>query len=71
LAEAREEVEDFGRGELWAWWVGLVCGWDRVYRDRGGGGGGAERLTRRAGVRVPSTSNSTMVFLISRSARGG
>ncbi len=27
--------------------------------------------TSRAGVRVPSTSNRQMVFLISRSARGG
>jgi hypothetical protein len=45
LAEAREDVEDFGRGGLWAWEARLVCDWDRVYRDterRGGGRGGGE-----------------------------
>lgn len=29
------------------------------------------RLTRRAGVRVPSTSNRTTVFLMGRSANAG
>jgi hypothetical protein len=63
LAERRQEGEDLGRRVLDA--VRLV--------SRFGGscepGGGV--LTRRAGVRVPSTSNRQIVSLSGRSPSGG
>lgn len=63
LAEAGEELEHLGRDGL-AGKVSAIARWGKGARGR-------YCFTRRAGVRVPSTSKRQMVFLRGRSSKGG
>jgi len=64
VAEGGEELEHGGGDGLFGGVSGVQGGFAR---ELWGGGG----HTRRAGVRVPSTSKRQMVFLTGRSANGG
>ena len=59
VAEGGEELQHFG-GDGLEWWLALFWG-----------GSGRGEGTRRAGVRVLSTSKRQIVFLTGRASRGG
>lgn len=68
VAELGQELEHGGGDGLQdGTLVRLLMREGRMQKARRAGGG----LTRRAGVRVPSTSKRQMVFLMGRSSRGG